>query len=127
SFGAVLYEMLTGHPAFGGDNTRSTLAAVLTSEPPPLAQFAPQVPYELERMVLRCLRKAQDRRFQSMQDVKLSLEEVRDELDSGRTSGTVPVRPVRRWRWPLAVTACSVLVLLVAGLAWWRFRTAPLF
>src|SRR4029079_9781470 len=57
SFGAVLYEMLTGKRAFRGDSPASTLAAVLPSTPPPPGQTAPTLPRELERIIVRCLRK----------------------------------------------------------------------
>jgi len=58
SFGAVLYEMLTGRRAFEGGSTISTLSAVLREEPPPLRELAVDVPPEIERVVSRCLRTA---------------------------------------------------------------------
>ena len=93
SFGALFYEMLTGRRAFHGESTVSTLAAILTAEPAPLSAEAPGVPAELTRIVSRCLRKAPEKRWQSIADVRIALEEFKQDLDSGqladrsRTSG----------------------------------------
>ena len=57
SFGAVLYEMVTGRRAFDGDSGISTLSAVLRDEVKPIHEMAPDVPVELADIVNRCLRK----------------------------------------------------------------------
>jgi serine/threonine protein kinase len=64
SFGALIYEMLTGHPAFRGGSTMSILSAILRSEPEPLQQIAPDMPAELVEIIERCLRKELQQRFQ---------------------------------------------------------------
>jgi TolB-like protein/Tfp pilus assembly protein PilF len=71
SFGAVLYEMLSGTRAFGGDTAALALSAILRDEPAPL-----NVPSPLERIVLRCLRKAPSERFATMTELKAALERV---------------------------------------------------
>lgn len=83
SFGAVLYEMITGRRAFSGDSKLSTLASVLHKEPAPLSLSGDGVPREVSRIIARCLRKDPQRRWQSMADVKVALEDVLQELDSG--------------------------------------------
>src|SRR5919199_351814 len=60
SFGVVLYEMLTGVSPFAGETQSDTVAAVLKSEPQPLAAFAPDAPAELQRIVRKCLQKSRD-------------------------------------------------------------------
>ncbi len=70
SFGAVLYEMLSGTRAFAGHTTAQILSAVLRDDPAPL----PQAPSAVDHMVRRCLSKHPDNRFQTMQEVKASLE-----------------------------------------------------
>ncbi len=70
SFGVVLYEMVTGARAFGGDNALSTLSAILRDDARPIAEVAPDVPPQIEQLIRRCLRKNPDQRWQSMQDVK---------------------------------------------------------
>ena len=77
SFGALLYEMLTGHRAFQGDTKMATLAAILKSEPEPLDQAAESIPHELARILQRCLRKDPDRRAHNMVDLRLALEQLK--------------------------------------------------
>jgi Tol biopolymer transport system component len=113
SFGALLYEMVTGRRAFDGDTSVSTLVAILQKEPPPLEDAPP----ELERIIARCLRKDPDRRIQHMMEVKLALEELKAESDSGALPAAVLRR--RPWvsRW--AVGAMGVVVVATASVAFW--------
>jgi len=76
SFGSVLYEMLTGERAFHGSSGLETLAAVLRDTPKDLARFGVDAPPELQEIILRCLRKDPDQRYQLMSDVKNSLEHI---------------------------------------------------
>jgi serine/threonine-protein kinase len=71
SFGAVLYEVLSGRRAFRGDTPFATLTAVVNEEPPPL-----EAPAALERIVSRCLAKQPRERFQAMAEVKAALEQA---------------------------------------------------
>jgi Tol biopolymer transport system component len=87
SFGAVVYEMATGSRAFAGDSTASTLASILREEPVPIATVASGLPAELQRVVLRCLRKDPARRFQHMDDVGVALKELKEEIDVARAPG----------------------------------------
>ncbi|HEX4133055.1 MAG TPA: protein kinase [Bryobacteraceae bacterium] len=75
SFGAVLYEMLTGERAFHGNSGLATLTAVLRDNPKDFAA-SNDAPPELQAIVMRCLRKDPDQRFQSMGDVKSALEQI---------------------------------------------------
>jgi Tol biopolymer transport system component/predicted Ser/Thr protein kinase len=119
SFGAVLYEMLTGRKAFSGDSKISTLSAILTQEPKPLSEIIPGIPRDLEKVVQRCLRKDRDRRFQHMADLKVALQDAKEESDSG-VSGTdvAGVKPKAR-RLPLYVGAAAVVLVALAGV-WWK-------
>ena len=83
SFGSVLYEMVTGQRAFQGDSKMSTLAAVLNQEPKPASEISRALPRDLEKIISRCLRKDPSRRFQHMADLKVALEELKEESDSG--------------------------------------------
>jgi serine/threonine protein kinase len=87
SFGALLYEMVTGRRAFAGDSPAATLAAVMRGQPQAPRDVAPDVPRDLEKVVLRCLRKQADQRYQSMADVKLELEQIKEDSDSQRSRG----------------------------------------
>jgi Tol biopolymer transport system component len=83
SFGSVLYEMVTGQRAFQGDSKMSTLAAVLNQEPKPAIEISRTLPRDLEKIITRCLRKDPTRRFQGMADLRVALEELKEEFDSG--------------------------------------------
>jgi serine/threonine-protein kinase len=76
SFGAVLYEMLTGERAFQGNSGLATITAVLRDDPKDLSKMHIDVPPEAQEVVLRCLRKDPDQRFQSIRDVKNALEHI---------------------------------------------------
>jgi len=75
SFGLVLYEMLSGQRAFGGDSWISVLAAILHEEPPSLRDIKAAIPAVVERHVARCLRKDPSQRFQTALEVKQALME----------------------------------------------------
>jgi eukaryotic-like serine/threonine-protein kinase len=81
SFGAVLYEMISGSRAFGGTTSLQTMSAVVRDEPPPL-QTSPS----LDRIVSRCLHKQPSQRFQTMGEVRTALDQ----------STTEPARPIQR-------------------------------
>jgi len=117
SLGAVLYEMITGRRAFGGDSKLSTLAAVLNNEPKPLSQSSDGVPREVERIIMRCLRKDPDRRWQSMADLKVALEDALEEVESGKQTPAsgVAIAPGAQRSLPLLILAAVVIVALAGG------------
>ena len=121
SFGSVLYEMVTGGPAFHGDTRASTLAAILKDNPRPVSQVVDGLPREVERLISRCLRKEVDQRSQHMDDVKIALQELKEESDSG-VLGTAAVsipKPRSRLTWALSV----VTALVLATVAVWLVRS----
>jgi eukaryotic-like serine/threonine-protein kinase len=129
SFGAVLYEMLTGHRAFQGPSKMATLASVMREEPKPVVEFAPNVPRDLEKLVTRCLRKYPERRTQHMSDLKLALDELKEESGSGQLSSSsaasLPVSRKRpRW-WIAALTAGALLITGAAGFLAMREKSPP--
>jgi len=124
SFGAVLYEMVTGRRPFGGGSSAEMLAALLKEQPRPPSELVPDVPKELERIILRCLRKEPARRFQHMADVKVELQELKEESDSQSTTpaGAAVAKRRSRHRW-IALGAAGILILgTVATVALWRLR-----
>jgi serine/threonine protein kinase len=97
SFGAVLYEMVTAQKAFQGESKLLALAAIANREPKAVSQLVSAVPHDLEKIINRCLRKDRERRYQYMADVKINLQELKEESDSGTLAVKPPV--VRRiWR-----------------------------
>jgi serine/threonine protein kinase len=126
SFGALLYEMTTGRQAFRGDSKVSVLAAILREDPEPASQAGEDVPPELDRIIARCLKKEPARRFQYMADVKVALEELRDESESGKLlSRPRPPRPRRRWRLAATLAAAAGLFASGLGIGLWLRRPAP--
>jgi len=119
SFGAVLYEMVTGQRAFAGDSTASTLSSILRDDPKPVASHRPDVPRDVEKLIARCLRKDPRRRVQTAGDLRSALEDLREDLDSGKTE--LMAAPVQRRRasWKIAAAAIF-LMAVVAGFL--RFR-----
>ena len=119
SFGAVLYEMVTGRRAFQGDSTASTLAAVIKEDPKPPSEVSPRVPRDLEKVILRCLRKDPEWRWQNMADLRVALRELHQETGSRLAEATVaPAKGRRRWR--LAALVALPLVLAGGWLLWKR-------
>jgi eukaryotic-like serine/threonine-protein kinase len=120
SFGATLYEMLTGKRPFPGNSSDEVLSAVLDKEPPPVSQVIPQVPAELGRVVAQCLRKDASERFQSMGEVRAALEALRESA-GGRVTA-------RRWWWVALAAGAAGLATLAAWLVLGRAdRGAPVY
>ena len=114
SFGSVLYEMVTGEKAFHGDTKASTLAAILKDTPRPASKLVDGLPREVERLISRCLRKEVNQRSQHMDDVKIALQDLKEESDSGVLGAGVVSRPNphRRLRWVLSVAAAVVMAMV---------------
>lgn len=114
SFGALLYEMVTGRKAFQGDSQISTLSAVLERDPKPMGN----APHDLEKLVLRCLKKDPDRRFQHMIDLEVALRELVEETESHPEGIASPSAKGRKSR-----LAAGIAVLTALGgvgtAAWW--------
>jgi serine/threonine protein kinase/Tol biopolymer transport system component len=124
SFGALLYEMVTGKRAFQGESKLSTLTLILHQEPTPPSQIVPATPLELEKLIARCLRKNADRRFQSMADLRAALLDLKEDSESGKSL---------RWRspghtWQKAWIAPGATLLITAlAFTWWvtHSKVAP--
>jgi eukaryotic-like serine/threonine-protein kinase len=124
SFGSLLYEMVTGQRAFQGDSPLSTLTAVLREEPTPISKISEGLPPELGRVITRCLRKAPERRWQAMSDVKVALRELKEESDSGGVAASDPAVPRPRRAWATAAVLTVVVAAGVIGAVVWRDRDA---
>src|SRR5262245_32910065 len=126
SFGSVLYEMVTLRRAFHGETRMSTLSAILREEPKPVSEAGPAVPRELEKIISRCLKKDPARRFQHMGDLKVELEELKEDSDSGKLAVGVAAaaKPGRRQLLAVALTAGVVLAAIAIAVTWW-FNRAP--
>jgi serine/threonine-protein kinase len=108
AFGCVLYEMLTGRPAFGRATLTDTLAAVIEREPD-WSALPPATPPEIRRLLGRCLTKSPHRRLRDIADAAFAIEDTHD-------CAPAPIRR-RRGGPMLALALIAVLIVVVAGLA----------
>jgi eukaryotic-like serine/threonine-protein kinase len=131
SFGSVLYEMITGQMAFGGETKLSTLSAILQRDPPPLSTVAKETPPELEKLVLRCLRKDPERRMQHMGDIKLALNDLKEESESGKLAPgsselAYPKRGRPQGHWWTRIALVALALASVAAVVVWVRRPTKL-
>ena len=139
ALGCVLYEMVGGRSPFAAHSTSDTLVAILDREPAPLTRFEPEVPPEAVRMVAKALQKDRFRRYQTVQDLLLDLEALREDVRlrsmsrtgahdhrmpdgglgrSGRTLVDAAEQGPSRRRWTVRMTATAMALVLAALLIW---------
>lgn len=140
SFGAVLYEMTTGHQPFSGPTTAVVFDAILNKAPLPPVRLNPNMNPELEHIVNKALEKDRDFRYQTAGELRADLKRLKREVDSGRSasvpvaqpisqtqqaqptaastgaSTTAPIARKRPYLWP-----AIALLLLIAGFAAFRY------
>ncbi len=129
SFGAVLYEMLTGRRAFRGDSHVETMNAILKEDPPEFSEINPNLPGSLDRIIRRCVEKMPNDRFHSAHDLGISLEAISGGSSQSSSSisaisgvGLVPAATAKRGISPLVAVAAVVIAVagsLFAGRALW--------
>jgi Tol biopolymer transport system component/predicted Ser/Thr protein kinase len=127
SFGVLLYELLTGQKAFQRDSRMKTLAAVLSEEPKPASTVNETLPPETDRILARCLRKDPGRRWQTASDLKVALEDLKEDSDSGKLPAAARPAPAGRKPFPVVAAAIGLLVLIAAAalLRFVVFRPSP--
>jgi eukaryotic-like serine/threonine-protein kinase len=119
SFGAVLYEMISGKRAFRGDTMADTISSILKEEPPDLSASGRDVPPLLERIVHHCLEKDPAARFQSASDIAFALEAL-SSISSASTGATAGMSteaiaaPTSRKPWLVPALFGVIAVLVVA-------------
>ena len=120
SFGIMLYEMATGVRPFRGDSGLSTLAKIIEATAPPLRAAQPAAPFNLDRIVTRCLQKDPTARYNDTRDLVVDLKDLQQEVasDSARaTSGTVtPSGPTPAQGWQLPGRRAATLAIAVVGI-----------
>ena len=124
SFGAVLYEMLSGKRAFRGDSMAETMSAILREDPPDLSDTNKTVSPALERVVRHCLEKNPAERFHSARDLSFAIESLSATADSSGQTSTLDVRSsfprMEESRWwsklNLWITSTVILTLVLIAL-----------
>ena len=120
ALGLVIYEMVTGRKAFEGKSQASLIAAILERDPPPMTERQPLTPPSLERVVLACLAKDPDERWQSAADIRRELAWLHE---AGTASAIPSVRRVPKWE--RLTWGGAVLLLLAALIASFFMRRSP--
>jgi dipeptidyl aminopeptidase/acylaminoacyl peptidase len=127
SFGAVLYEMISGKRAFRGDTTADAISSILKEEPSDLSATGRDVPPLLERIVHHCLEKDPAARFQSASDIAFALEAL-SSISAAATGVTAAMStstvatPTSRKPW-LALALLGVIAVFVVALLVVRVTT----
>ena len=122
SFGAVLYEMLSGRRAFQRDTGAETMTAILKEDPPELSESGVKVPPGVDNIVRHCLEKSPKERFQSARDVAFGLQS----MSSGAVAAAPRTEEKRRMSRAAALVAAGVVLLLIAAGGFWiGRRSAP--
>jgi eukaryotic-like serine/threonine-protein kinase len=117
SLGTVIYEMATGRTPFAGGSTAEVFAALLRENPPPVSTVNPAMPKKLDPIVAKLLAKDPAHRYATAE----RLQEALDGLEPQSGGATVASASGRKWPWPIAAV---ILLALLAGGAWWKFRPA---
>jgi eukaryotic-like serine/threonine-protein kinase len=146
SFGALLYEMATGRPAFAGDTSAVIFNAILSGTPTPLPRLNPELSPKLEEIVNKALEKERDLRYHSAGDLRADLKRLRRDTDpAGRAmartdipestaSVTAPpetapggamLRPILPGQWTGPGVAIGTAVVLLAILVFLLARPLP--
>jgi TolB-like protein/tetratricopeptide (TPR) repeat protein/predicted Ser/Thr protein kinase len=134
SFGAVLYEMATGRPAFPGNTTGVISHAILERVPTPAARVNSDLPSKLEEIINKALEKDREVRYQHASDLRADLKRLRRDTDTARVaalSGTSTIAQAAPttsfWRRKLGVAIAGVVALLILAAAFffvpWRGPT----
>ena len=151
--GVVVYEMACGRPPFTGETATDVVVAIVEKEQPPISQFVERTPPELERIVKKALRKDRNERYQIVKEMAIDLRSLRRELEvnsmldrsispgseyarasTSRDRGidtndvqqarTTIHKPISSRTW-IGVAALAVIILALAGYAFYKLRARP--
>ena len=126
SFGAVLYEMLTGKLAFEGKSQLSVASAILEKEPEPITSTKPLTPPALNHAIRKCLAKPPEERWQSASDLASELNWISESSTQAAVEGRVSAWRSRREGVALLLVAVLAVFLIGVGVAWWQSRNRHL-
>ena len=114
SFGAVLYEMVTGLLPFRGDTSGVIFESILNRMPAPACRMNPDIPSKLEEVISKCLEKDRNLRYQHAADIRTDLQRLKRDTESGKTVTSVAAPP--RWS-RRTIFGATALVFVIAAVA----------
>ena len=130
SFGCVIYEAMTRQRPFGGETAVDTMHQILRAKPAAVRELSPETPGAVRRVIRRCLAKDPDRRFQSMKDLALELNDLVEEWDDlnlgtdsttwGDSGSLAPIAGPASGRKGVTIGAVAAIVALAGILLVWR-------
>src|SRR5215510_2569482 len=126
SLGVVLYEIVTVHLPFEGDTASDVIVSILEKEPPPISNYNPEAPAELQRIIIKALCKAKEERYQAVKDLLIDLKNLKQDLESGANlerakkqggwSGRKKVRSGESRAFTIKRTLWSAVFVLMIGI-----------
>src|SRR5688572_20061103 len=121
SFGAVLYEMATGRPAFAGNTAAVIHDALLNRDPSSPTRWNPKLPPEIDRVIATALEKDREMRYQTAAELRSDLKRVKRGSESAARIpvAAAPTAPsIRRRTLPVAIGAAIAVALIALGGLW---------
>src|SRR5260221_2325715 len=125
SFGALLYEAMTGRKAFEGKSQASLISSIMTGMPPSITSLQPMTPPALERVIKTCLNKDPDERWQTAQDLAAELKWIAEGGSQIGAPAPVVSRRKSRERWAWAAAGLFAVISALTGARLLTQREAP--
>lgn len=116
SLGVVIYEMLAGHVPFQGDHEQLVLYSILNKYHEPISALRSNIPYELEKILDKCLEKDPTERYQHADELLVDLRQLKKETESGITPRAKPVWHKRRVKKLKSLAVPGIFVFVTAFL-----------
>ena len=133
SFGVLFYELLTGQLPFKGDYEQAILYSIVNEDSKPVSSHLKNIPVSLDRIVSKCLEKDKTKRYQTVSELLVDIQDAKDDL--GLSSSTT-IKKRRSVRFPISTNSRRIAVgfsgliivalfFLLAPRSWFGFETVP--